>query len=172
MEFVNLSVIAEIENKATLKVVYLQNSSAEDSITLQLVPVEHLDASSVSSVETDNTEPSSPSARQWSWPSVLPIPDFNYESELQLEKADAEYSARGSHLSLPPKLKSHILERLSEEILKYKAYPTDNDLNDVAEVLVKKHPCLREQGSINGYYGWKISLKYKMANSRSKLRGL
>ena len=58
MEFVNLSVIAEIDNKATLKVVYLQNSSAEESITLQLVPVEHLDAS-FSSVETDNTEPAS-----------------------------------------------------------------------------------------------------------------
>ncbi|XP_056441358.1 uncharacterized protein LOC130378678 [Gadus chalcogrammus] len=189
MEFINLSAIAEIDNKATLKVVYLHNSSAEESITLQLVPVEHLDASfssvehldaSFSSVETENTEPassassasSSPSARQRSWPSVFSIPQFNYESELQLEKADAEYSARGSHLSLQPKLKSHILERLSEEILKFKAYPTDYDLNEVAEALVKKHPCLREQGSFNGCYGWKISLKYKMANFRSKLRGL
>ena len=176
MEFVNLSVIAEIDNKATLKVVYLQNSSAEESITLQLVPVEHLDAS-FSSVETDSTEPassasSSPSARQRSWPSVFSVPHFNYESELQLEKADDQYSASGSHLSLQPKLKSHILERLSEEILKFKAYPTDNDLNEVAEALVKKHPCLREQGSFNGCYGWKISLKYKMANFRSKLRGL
>lgn len=71
-----------------------------------------------------------------------------------------------------PKLKSHLLERLAEEIIKFKVYPTDNDLNDVAEALVKKHPCLREHGSFNGCYGWKISLKYKMANFRTKLRGL
>ena len=177
MEFVNLSVITEIDNKATLKVVYLQNSSAEDSIMLQFLPVEQLDAASVSSVETDNTEPasstsSSPTARHWSWPSVFTIPYFGYESNLQLEKADAEYSAKGSHLNVPPKLKSNILERLAEEILKYKAYPTDMDLNEVAEALIKKHPCLREQGSFNGCYGWKISLKYKMANFRSKLRGI
>ena len=31
---------------------------------------------------------------------------------------------------------------------------------------------MREQGSFNGCYGWKISLKYKMANFRSKLIGL
>lgn len=37
---------------------------------------------------------------------------------------------------------------------------------------MKKHPCLREQGSFNGCYGWKISLKYKMANLHTKLRGL
>ncbi|XP_035024041.2 uncharacterized protein LOC118116450 isoform X1 [Hippoglossus stenolepis] len=70
------------------------------------------------------------------------------------------------------KLKSHILEGLAEEIIKHKAYPTDNDLNDVAEALVKEPPCLREQGSFNGCYGWKISLKYKLANFRTKLRGL
>lgn len=34
---------------------------------------------------------------------------------------------------------------------------------------MKKHPCLREQGSVTGFYGWKISLKYKMANYRTKL---
>uniref|UniRef100_A0AAY5K2B8 Uncharacterized protein n=1 Tax=Esox lucius TaxID=8010 RepID=A0AAY5K2B8_ESOLU len=106
------------------------------------------------------------------WPSVFTVPPFNYESELHLETANAECNASGTYLSLPPKLKSHILERLSEEILKLKVYPTDNDLNDVAEALVKKHPCLSEQGSFNGCYGWKISLKYKMANLRSKLRGL
>lgn len=106
------------------------------------------------------------------WPSVFTVPPFNYESELQLETASAKCNASGTYLSPPPKLKSHILERLSEEILKFKAYPTDNDLNDVAKALVKKHPCLREQGSFNGCYGWKISLKYKMANLQSKLRGL
>lgn len=31
---------------------------------------------------------------------------------------------------------------------------------------------MREQGSVSGFYGWKISLKYKMANYRTKLRNL
>lgn len=79
---------------------------------------------------------------------------------------------KGTLLSPSPKLKSQILQRLSEEIVKFKAYPSDLDLNDVAEALVKKHPCLREQGSFNGCYGWKISLKYEMANLRTRLRGL
>lgn len=33
-----------------------------------------------------------------------------------------------------------------------------------AEALVKAHPCLKEPGSENGWYGWKISLKFKMGN--------
>ena len=80
--------------------------------------------------------------------------------------------AGGTHLTHSPKLNSHLSERLAEEIIKLKVYLTDNDLNEVAEALVKKHPRLREQGSFNGCYGWKISLKYKMANVRTKLRGL
>lgn len=42
---------------------------------------------------------------------------------------------------------------------------------DVAEALVKKYPCLKEPGSFSGYYGWQQSLKYKMANYRTKLCG-
>ncbi|KAL3976477.1 coatomer subunit delta [Sarotherodon galilaeus] len=168
-EFVNLTAISEINDKATLKVVYLD-------MTCQPVRSPTHSFSS-SSADTDNTRPvsssgSSPSTRLSVWPSVFTVPRFSYEAELQLEKANAEFIAGGTHLTPSPKLKSHLLERLAEEIIKFKVYPTDNDLNEVAEVLVKQHPCLREQGSFNGCYGWKISLKYKMANVRTKLRGL
>lgn len=70
------------------------------------------------------------------------------------------------------KLKSDILESLAEQIIKFKAYPSNLEIESVAEALIKAHPCLREQGSSSGYYGWKISLKYKMANYRTKLRNL
>ncbi|XP_066564929.1 sterile alpha motif domain-containing protein 3 [Amia ocellicauda] len=100
------------------------------------------------------------------------IPRISYDSEIQLEKANAEYKAKGTHLNPSPKLKSHILEALADKIIKFKAYPTDLDLNAVAEALIQKHPCLRELGSFNGCYGWKISLKYKMANFRTKLRSV
>lgn len=177
-DFVNLSVTSEIHDKATIKVVYLSIHNNDDTMTRRPLAVQgSTDSLSVSSVETDNTEPasssgSSPSTRLSIWPSVFTIPSFNYDAELQLDKANAECSVSGTHLIPSPKLKSYILEKLAEEIIKFKAYPTDNDLNDVAEALVNKHSCLKEQGSFNGCYGWKISLKYKMANFRTKLRGL
>ncbi|XP_034557216.1 uncharacterized protein LOC117825460 [Notolabrus celidotus] len=174
-EFINLSVISEVVDKATIKVIFLQSFTEDDAVIGQAAQGLTY-SSSVSSVDTDETEPvssdSSSSSRQWVWPSVFPVPSFSYDAELQLEKANAEYNASGIRLSPSPKLKSAILQRLSEEIIKFKAYPTDLDLNDVAEALVKKHPCLWEQGSFNGCYGWKISLKYKMANFRTTLRGL
>ncbi|CAL8361178.1 unnamed protein product [Arctogadus glacialis] len=39
----------------------------------------------------------------------------------------------------------------------------------VAEALVRKHPCLKEAGSDNGWNGWKNS-KFKMGNYRTKMR--
>lgn len=177
-EFINLTVTSEINDKATIKVVYLGTTNNNDTVTHQLPAVQgSADSLSVSSVDTDNTEPlsssgSSQSTRLSVWPNAFLVPSFSYEAELQLEKANADCSVNGTYLSPSPKLKSLILERLAEEIIKFKAYPTDKDLTDVAEALVKKHPCLREQGSFNGCYGWKISLKYKMANFRTKLRGL
>ncbi|CAL8379761.1 unnamed protein product [Gadus morhua 'NCC'] len=40
----------------------------------------------------------------------------------------------------------------------------------VAEALVRKHPCLKEAGSDNGWNGWKNSIKFKMGNYRTKMR--
>lgn len=50
------------------------------------------------------------------------------------------------------------------------AYTTDADFSDVAEALTRKHPCLREPGSLNEGYGWKQRLEVKMANYRTLLR--
>ncbi|KAI4799870.1 hypothetical protein KUCAC02_016409, partial [Chaenocephalus aceratus] len=78
----------------------------------------------------------------------------------------------GTLLSPSTKLKSDILDGLASEIIKFKVYPSSADFDDVALALIKKHPCLKEQGSVSGYYGWKISLKYKMANYRTRLRNI
>ncbi|XP_049333213.1 sterile alpha motif domain-containing protein 3-like isoform X2 [Astyanax mexicanus] len=80
--------------------------------------------------------------------------------------------SNGTLFSPSPKMKSDILECLASQIIKYKAYPSNAEFDAVAEALVKKHPCLREQGSVTGFSGWKISLKYKMANFRTKLRNI
>lgn len=148
-EFINLSEVFEIHDKASLKVIYLQSNAKEDDArTHHPQDIQGpMDCSSVSSDETEpvSTPDSSPSTRQWVWPSVFTIPRFKYDAELELEKANAGYKTNGTILNPSPKLKSHILERLREEIIQFKAYPSD-DLNDVAEALVQTHPCLREKG--------------------------
>ncbi|XP_063331470.1 uncharacterized protein si:ch211-166e11.5 [Pelmatolapia mariae] len=77
----------------------------------------------------------------------------------------------GTKLNFTPLLPD-ILEKLAETIFQYVACPTSAQLADVAEALVRQHPCLKEPGSYNGCYGWQQRLKYKMGNYRSKLRGL
>ncbi|XP_063048688.1 uncharacterized protein LOC134442450 isoform X1 [Engraulis encrasicolus] len=69
-------------------------------------------------------------------------------------------------------MKSDILEKLSDQIYKYKAYPNNADVCEVSEALIKKHPCLAEPGSWNGCYGWTQRLKTKMGNLRTHLKGL
>ncbi|CAI5642295.1 unnamed protein product [Oreochromis niloticus] len=69
-----------------------------------------------------------------------------------------------------PKLKSDILQGLIQEVVKHTVYPTDSKFDQVAEALILKHPCLKEKGSPSGYAGWKMSLKYKLANYCTHLR--
>lgn len=73
-------------------------------------------------------------------------------------------------LTVGSKMKSDILQNLAEQIYKFKAYSSEADFCEVDESLVKTHPCLMEPGSSCGSYGWKQSLKFKMANYRSMLK--
>ncbi|MEQ2231224.1 hypothetical protein ILYODFUR_037336 [Ilyodon furcidens] len=93
-------------------------------------------------------------------------------TEIQLEKGSTVFRSNMTRLTLCSKTKSDILEKVAEEIFKYKAYPTDADFSDVAEALIRKHPCLTEPGSYNGCYGWKQRLKTKMGNYRTQLKGI
>ena len=103
------------------------------------------------------------------WPKQFPIPQFAYETEMYLERANEDYRKNGTLLTAS-KVKTDILEKLAETIYMYTAYPSSTQICDVAEALVKKYPCLKEPGSFSGYYGWQQSLKYKMANYCTKLR--
>lgn len=67
-------------------------------------------------------------------------------------------------------MQTEILDKLAEAVFAYKAYPDKEELKSVAVALVEKHPCLKERGSAAGWYGWKLSLTWKMGNYRSKLR--
>ncbi|XP_058252310.1 uncharacterized protein LOC131357377 isoform X1 [Hemibagrus wyckioides] len=176
-DFVNLSSTSDIHDRFTLKVIFLPSSISSSSSVSDLN-----ETSSVSSFDTEimsssqssanSTSESASSVRSQTWPEHFPIPQFNFDAEMQLQKDQLAYKTDGTVLSPNTKLKSDILDGLASEIIKFKAYPSSADLDEVAAALVQKHPCLKEKGSVSGYYGWKISLKYKMANYRTKLRNI
>ncbi|KAF7640666.1 hypothetical protein LDENG_00024240, partial [Lucifuga dentata] len=62
-----------------------------------------------------------------------------------------------------------ILQNMAETMNSFKPYPNDREVRKAAEALVTVHPCLKEPGSESGWYGWKVSLKYKMGNFRAML---
>uniref|UniRef100_A0A8C2X9N4 PB1 domain-containing protein n=1 Tax=Cyclopterus lumpus TaxID=8103 RepID=A0A8C2X9N4_CYCLU len=166
---VNLTSTAELEDLTTVKVIPITDDCNEGF---------NITASNESmSTQSDDTELLSSSSSTVStqtqlWPRVFQIPTFSYETELQLETGNAVHRSNMTRLSMSFKLKSDILEKVAEEMFKYKAYPTDNDFSDVAEALIKKHPRLSETGSYNGCYGWKQRLKTKMGNYRTQLKGI
>ncbi|XP_075336575.1 uncharacterized protein LOC142397106 isoform X1 [Odontesthes bonariensis] len=86
-----------------------------------------------------------------------------------LQTGNDEFKSHGTFLSPTPKVRSDILEGLAEEIIKYTAYPRDEQLEEVAKALTQLHPCLLEKATRIGYCGWKHYLKIKMMNFRTKL---
>ncbi len=66
---------------------------------------------------------------------------------MQLSKANQEFLVTGKLLSPSPKLKSDILDALASEIIKYTAYHLSAQFDNIAEALIIKHPCLKEQGA-------------------------
>ncbi len=189
-EFLNLSSISDIQDRSTLKVRYLPCESTSSAVSLapptedtcSTIPVmlsnasassssqEPNDSSSVDSCSTNETVIlSSPESRSCTWPTVFVVPRFSYCAEMQIQKGNDDFSVNGTVLSLTPKIRSDILEGLAEEIIKYTAYPRDDQFEKVAEALIQTHPCLREKGTPTGYSGWKHYIKIKMMNFRTKL---
>lgn len=191
-EFMNLMSTSEIQDKSTLKVVLLtsdrdnsptpqldtsQSRSTCSSPALSLSSCDTMILSSPSTsassdcVASASPEPSS-RIKSSAWPAVFTVPRFAYDAELKLDQGNAAFKTHGTFLSPDPKLKMAIFDGLAEEIVRYKVYPTNTEYSQVAEALIEKHPCLKERGSANGYSGWKASVKYKLANYRTKLRNI
>lgn len=184
-EFCNLSSDLEIVDKGTVKVIptvsdnddeltnrlfndLCSTPNARNSSSLDTLIFSDDSASVLSFTDDsdcDKTKRTSP------WPEHFPIPRFSYDTELKLEKGKINYE-RDRTLMSPVGVKSDILEKIAETIFKYKAYPTDLEFCSVARALVTKYPCLKEMGSVTGWYGWKTSMKFKMGNYRTKLRNV
>lgn len=196
-DYFTLHKIDQIKHKDTINVVYVApiilnlqqidesldisfSQQSTDSLSVSYAESSLSNAeSSVSNAESSaGTSPSgstiilprSTTERCQPWPKQFPIPQFAYETEIYLERADEDYRRNGTLLT-SSKIKADILEKLAETIYMYATYPSNPQICDVAEALVKKSSCLKEPALFTGYYGWQQSLKYKMANYRTKLRG-
>lgn len=187
--FMNLLSISDIQDRSTLKEVYLTCEATSSVIpapptrvTCSTIPVTPPSAFSSSSSQEVNDSASfdscssndtiilsSPESRSCSWPEAFVVPRFSFCAVLLLQKGNDDFNENGTLLSLTPKVRSDILEGLAEEIIKYTAYPRDEQFGEVAEALVQTHPCLRENGTRTGYCGWKQYIKVKMMNFRTKL---
>lgn len=159
----NLTNMAELSDKATLKVI--------PTVTLNLTAITSPVSTSVSDSEADTdilSPPGSPvnNARQ-QWPQFLPIPNFSVDVNYKLGQADLAYLKDGTWLCPSRDMKQDILEKISEGIYSFNAYPTDEQFNDVAKALISKHPSLTEPGTQTDWYGWKSSLKFMMGNFRT-----
>lgn len=165
---VNLTSTVELEDLATVKIIPITDDCCQ---VTTLTVCDDIVSTQSDDTQLLSTPCSSVSTRTQMWPHEFPIPTFSYDTELQLEKGNAVFQSNNTRSALSSKTKSDILEKL-EDIFKFKAYPTDADFSDVAEALIKKHPCLSEPGSCNSCYGWKQRLKTKMGNYRTQLKGL
>ncbi|XP_038573015.1 uncharacterized protein LOC119901501, partial [Micropterus salmoides] len=184
-EFLNLTSISEVEDKGTLRVIdmampptlpYNNEMGSPVLIPQAFNPLSSSvsDSSSLSaeSVDTDVLSSSESTSSRSSWPAVFHVPKFSYDAELKLQQASLAYIRNGTVLIPDPKLKSAILDGLVQEIVQYKVYVSDKEMEQVAQSLIKTHPCLTEKGSCSGCGGWKTSLKYKLSNYRTHLRKL
>ncbi|XP_048843320.1 uncharacterized protein LOC125715604 isoform X1 [Brienomyrus brachyistius] len=102
-EFVNLSSTSDLQDRATLKIIFLPTSTSTSSSS---VPKQS-ETSSVSSYDTDiisspssvlSTESAS-SVRRQAWPNTFPIPQFSFDAEIQLQKAQLAYQTDDTVLS-------------------------------------------------------------------------
>lgn len=114
-----------------------------------------LDGTSLSSQDTVILSPQGAS-----WSNKIVIPLFSVATEAVLRNGNEDFAKDGTVLNNTC-VRSEIMEKLADYMYSHTAYPTGLQVGQVAEALVKKHPCLTE---LNGWIGWMYSLKYKMGN--------
>lgn len=139
-------------------------------ITLCLVSASYsaCDLSTTSSSDTDILPHNEETSRE-PWPSTFEVPCFSLDIEYTLRQGNIFYMIGGAHMSVSRDMKHNILQKLAEEMYKYFTLPQDEHLSVVAEMLIGKHPYLKEPGLTRACNRWKSCLKFKMGNLRAKL---
>uniref|UniRef100_A0A3Q2T6P5 Uncharacterized protein n=1 Tax=Fundulus heteroclitus TaxID=8078 RepID=A0A3Q2T6P5_FUNHE len=173
----------QIQHEGTIKVVIIPSIVLTCTPTENQTDVSNLNNSSSSATDTKSDYQTSDTSSSQNtviltlrgsphkslWPDDIIIPLFSVATEAVPK--NEEFGKNGTLLN-NPRIRSEILEKLADYMYGCTAYPTGLQIGEVAEALVKKHPCLTEPESRDGWNGWMYSLKYKMGNYRSKLRSL
>lgn len=180
-QFMNLTSTADIQDKGTVKVIipseqstgtqsYSRCTFSGDGWFLcrhwytDIFWVNHLNFSLIPNLVTKMSR----LAKEFPYSSVLL---WSRDAAVKVKTRNSSLKASG--WTQVAKSGQIFCRHLASEIMKYTTrYPTSAQWDDVGEALIMKHPCLKGQGSVTGYNGWKISLKYKMGNNRTKLRSL
>ncbi|KAF6736123.1 hypothetical protein FQA47_023117, partial [Oryzias melastigma] len=126
-EFTNLVSVNEIQDKSTIEVIVNLAETIQDSgLTLSpnstaavfMPPDQSASNSSGTSFNEDILSlPESASTRSSGWPLSFQVPRFSYDAELQLSKANSAFKESGTLLNPNPKLKSSILDGLTQQII-------------------------------------------------------
>jgi hypothetical protein len=99
------------------------------------------------------------------------LPDFDPDLQLLLQEANKKYKDTGEVTMLPHGPKSRILTRIVSNIYdKYTAYPTHDEMDIVAKLLVGVNPGVKSKVTDDGHEGWGNSLMFKIGNFRSEMR--
>lgn len=180
-DFFTLHSTNQIQHKGTIKVVIIPSVVLTmTAVTENQTVVINDSSSSANDTTADDASVSSQdtiilfpceSPHTTSWPKQIIIPLFSVATEAVLRNGNENFAKDGTVLN-STRVRSEIMEKLADYMYSYTPYPTGLQIGQVAEALVRKHPCLTELGSRNGWLGWMYSMKYKMGNYRSKLRNL
>ncbi|CAL9690294.1 unnamed protein product [Knipowitschia caucasica] len=168
-ELCNLTEITQLpSDRAVLKII--QKFSDSDADTISSLDTASMPSSSSSSAQ--NSPSVSVKQRGNSqWPPEFEIPEFAYDVELRLNRANKEFEENGKLLlTMSREMKIEILNSLAQKMFTFTAYPSIKQIEFVAAALIAKYPCLKDPGPGSGYNSWTMSIKFKMGNFREKLR--
>lgn len=101
----------------------------------------------------------------------IPLSIFSQISREELALAKEAFEENGKLHTASYKLKVEIHDILSKEITEYGLYPTDEMYTIATKKLIKMYPFLKDSVG-EGFYCWKIALKYRVQEIRRKSNAL
>lgn len=101
----------------------------------------------------------------------IPLSLFSQISREELTLAKELFENNNKLHTASYKLKAEIHDILSKEVTEYGLYPTDEMYTIATKKLVEKYPFLKDSIG-EGYYCWKIALKYRVQEIRRKSKVL
>lgn len=154
-DFFTLHTTTQVKHKGTLKVVIIPSVVLTmTTVTENETDVMNDTSTSTSTTSTDLTADDASVSSQGtivlspcasphttSWPKQIIIPLFSVGTEAVLRNANKDFLKDGTVLN-SVLIRCEIREKLADYMYSYTPYPTGLQIGEVAEALIRKHPCL------------------------------